>query len=191
LSSQSPVLSGRACVRTHALHTRTYPCTRSHARDFIHRRLRITVPPTGSSSCRALHSCTRRATKAKAELSVMPVSRHIWLTAPIGRAPWRATAELAAVAKPPVCPRTHARKGRPRPDTCCGIRVALVEPHRPSWPRWHGTPPQRCCVFPVFRRVGPDLVSRPDMHTRTRPNHRWASSFPTLIFCSQDNIPAA
>jgi hypothetical protein len=180
-------------VWTHACpaHTHVPVHVHSHTRDFVHRRLRITVPPNGSSSCRALHSCARRATKAKAELSVVPVSRHIWPTAPIRRAPWHATVELAAVAKPPVCPRAHARTGRPQPDMCYGVRVTLVEPHRPPCPCWRGTPSQRCCVFPVFRRVGPDLVSRPDVHTRTRPNHRWASSFPALIFCSIDCIPAA
>jgi hypothetical protein len=92
-------------------HTHVPVHAHSHARDFVHRCLRITVPPTGSSSCRALHSCARRATKAKAELSVVPVSRHIWPTAPIGRAPRHATVELAAVAKPPVCPRAHALTG--------------------------------------------------------------------------------
>jgi hypothetical protein len=180
-------------VWTHACpaHTHVPVNVHSHTRDFVHRPLRITVPPNGSSSCRALHSCARRATKAKAELSVVPVSRHIWPTAPIRRAPWHATVELAAVAKPPVCPRAHARTGRPQPDMCYGVRVTLVEPHRPPCPCWRGTPSQRCCVFPVFRRVGPDLVSRPDVHTRTRPNHRWASSFPALIFCSIDCIPAA
>jgi hypothetical protein len=60
------------CTHTHPAHMHTPMRAHSHAREFVRRRLRITVPPTGSSSCRALHSRARRATKATAELSVVP-----------------------------------------------------------------------------------------------------------------------
>jgi hypothetical protein len=50
-------LAERVHARKHALHKRAYLCTRTHTH--ARRRLRITMPPTGSSSCRALHSSAR------------------------------------------------------------------------------------------------------------------------------------
>jgi hypothetical protein len=205
--------------RVHArtpVHTHVPVHVHSHAHEFVHRRLRVTVPPTGSSSCRALHSRVRRATKAKAELSVVPVSRHIWPTTPNRAhtlACHREARRRGQATGMPAHSHTHGRAWTPplagpmltvahassprareiesRPNKCCGVCVALVVPHRPSCPRQCWTPPPRRCVFPVFRHVNLDLVLRPDARTRTRSNHHWASPFSTVIFCSQDGIPAA
>jgi hypothetical protein len=168
-------------------HTHLPVHAHSHARDFVHRRRRITVPPTGSSSCRALHSCARYATKAKAELSVVPVLRHIWPTAPIGRVPRHATVELAAVAKLPVCPCAHARTGRPRPDMCCGVRVTLVEPHRPSCPPLAWDTFAALLHFPCFPPCwpGPCFAARRAHAHATKPSLGKLISDLDLLFARQ------